>query len=71
MWATRSSAWALRPSPEIVAAIKHDPEKATGLDTALATLAEQPYGTILLLIVALGLAAFGVYCFLDARFRKP
>ena len=54
----------------IVAAIKHDPEKATGLDTALATLAEQPYGTILLVIVALGLAAYGIYCFLDARFRK-
>lgn len=55
----------------VIAAIQHDPDKATGLDTALATLAEQPYGTALLLIVALGLACFGVYCFLDARFRKP
>jgi Domain of Unknown Function (DUF1206) len=55
----------------ILAAIKHDPDKATGLDTALATLAQQPYGTILLVIVAIGLAAYGVYCFLDARFRKP
>jgi hypothetical protein len=54
----------------VIAAIKHDPEQATGLDTALATLAEQPYGTILLLIVALGFACFGVYCFLDARFRR-
>lgn len=55
----------------ILAAVRHDPEKATGLDTALATLAGQPYGTFLLLVVALGLAAFGVYCFLDARFRRP
>lgn len=55
----------------VIAAIQHDPDKATGLDTALATLAEQPYGTALLLIVAAGLACFGVYCFLDARFRKP
>jgi len=54
----------------VVAAVKHDPKQATGLDTALATLAEQPYGTALLLIVALGFACFGVYCFLDARFRK-
>ena len=54
----------------VVAALRHDPEQATGLDTALATLAEQPYGTALLLIVALGFACFGVYCFLDARFRK-
>ena len=55
----------------VTAAVQHDPDKATGLDTALATLADQPYGTALLLIVALGLACFGVYCFLDARFRKP
>lgn len=54
----------------VTAAVQHDPAKATGLDTALATLAQQPYGQILLLIVALGVAAFGVYCFLDARFRK-
>ena len=54
----------------VVAALQHDPEQATGLDTALATLAEQPYGTALLLLVALGFACFGVYCFLDARFRK-
>jgi hypothetical protein len=55
----------------VVAAVKHEPDKATGLDTALATLADQPYGTVLLAIVALGFACFGVYCFLDARFRKP
>jgi hypothetical protein len=55
----------------VVAAVQHEPDKATGLDTALATLADQPYGTALLLVVALGLACFGVYCFLDARFRKP
>ena len=55
----------------IVAAVQHDPEKATGLDTALGTLADQPYGTVLLLVVAFGLACFGLYCFLDARFRRP
>jgi hypothetical protein len=55
----------------VAAAVQHDPDKATGLDTALATLAQQPYGTALLLVVAFGLACFGVFCFLDARFRKP
>lgn len=55
----------------VIAAIKHEPDKATGLDTALSTLADQPYGTVLLLVVALGFACFGAYCFLDARFRKP
>jgi Domain of Unknown Function (DUF1206) len=51
-------------------ALSCDPEKATGMDTALKTLAGQPYGTILLLIVAAGLACFGVYCLFDARYRR-
>ncbi|MFC8045305.1 DUF1206 domain-containing protein [Nocardia sp. NPDC057353] len=54
----------------IVAAVQSQPQKATGLDVALKTLAAQPYGTVLLLVVALGLAAFAVFTFLDARFRK-
>jgi hypothetical protein len=52
------------------AAISYDPEKATGMDTALKTLAGQPYGTVLLLLVAAGLACFGVYCLFDARYRR-
>ena len=51
-------------------ALSYDPEKATGMDTALKTLAGQPYGTILLLIVAAGLACFGAYCLFDARYRR-
>ena len=54
----------------VVAAVRSDPSKATGLDTALKTLAAQPYGVVLLVIVALGLAAFGVYCLFDARYRR-
>ncbi|HEY0447759.1 DUF1206 domain-containing protein, partial [Actinophytocola sp.] len=41
-----------------------------GLDAALRTLAAQPFGTIALVVVALGLAAFGVYCFAAARAHK-
>ncbi|CAM4448421.1 N-acetyltransferase domain-containing protein [Nocardia ninae] len=54
----------------IVAAVQSQPQKATGLDVALKTLAAEPYGTVLLLIVAVGLAAFAIFTFLDARFRK-
>ncbi|MGW0249200.1 DUF1206 domain-containing protein [Nocardia goodfellowii] len=54
----------------IVAAVQSQPQKATGLDVALRTLAAQLYGTVLLLIVAVGLAAFAIFTFLDARFRK-
>ena len=54
----------------VYSAVTYDPEKATGMDTALKTLAGQPYGRVLLLIVAAGLACFGAYCLFDARYRR-
>jgi hypothetical protein len=54
----------------VVAAVRSAPEKATGLDVALKTLAAQPYGTVLLTVIAAGLAAFGVFAFFDARYRR-
>jgi len=53
----------------IVAAVQHNPHEAKGLDTALRTLAQQPFGPLLLGIVALGLIAYGVYSFVEARYR--
>jgi hypothetical protein len=52
------------------AAVTNDPGKSRGLDAALHTLVGQPYGKFLLLAVALGVAAFGVFCFFQARYRK-
>jgi hypothetical protein len=54
----------------VAAAVTYDPKKASGTDTALKTLAGQPYGVVLLLAVAAGLACFGLYCLLDARYRR-
>jgi hypothetical protein len=54
----------------IQAALQADPSEAKGLGGALQTLAKQPYGPWLLGIVALGLAAYGVYCFSQARYRR-
>lgn len=54
----------------VIAALRSEPSKATGLDTALKTLAAQPYGVVLLLAVAAGLAAFGAFAVLDARYRR-
>lgn len=54
----------------VVAAVQYDPDKARGLDAALHALREQPYGTALLTIVALGIAAFAAYCFVQAKYRK-
>ena len=54
----------------LVAAILFDPAKATGLDAALKGLVAQPFGPYLLGIVALGLIAYGVFCFFDARYHR-
>lgn len=54
----------------VVAALTYDPSKARGLDAALRTLREQSYGQLLLTVIAIGIAAFGVFCFLQARYRK-
>ncbi len=51
------------------AAITYDPKKAGGMDAALSTIREQPFGSVLLVIMALGIACFGVFCFVWAR--KP
>lgn len=54
----------------IVAAVKHDPEKAGGLDEALKSLTELPFGVFLLGFVAIGLIAYGVFCFARARWPR-
>ncbi|WP_104192016.1 DUF1206 domain-containing protein [Cryobacterium sp. Y82] len=50
-----------------VAALTRDASKSTGLDGAIKALAALPYGTIALILIALGLIAYGVYCFVRAR----
>ncbi len=54
----------------IKAAIDFNPNKAVGLDGALAKLAHASYGPFLLGIVAAGLIAFGLYSLSDARYRR-
>ena len=51
----------------VTAAVRHDPEESGGLDEALTTLRDQPYGQWLLTAVALGLIAYGLYAFARAR----
>jgi hypothetical protein len=52
------------------AAITFDPSKAQGLDGALRTVLELPYGPVLLTIVAVGIAAFGAFLFVRARYPE-
>ncbi|RIV37857.1 DUF1206 domain-containing protein [Micromonospora radicis] len=67
---SRGTAFAVAGLLVVLAAVNYDPEQARGLDAALRTLRDQPFGTILLTLVGLGIAAFGVYCFLQSRYRK-
>jgi len=49
-----------------LAAYQANPSQPVGMDTALATLMNQPYGIWLLAVVAVGLIAFGFYSMLSA-----
>jgi len=54
----------------IVAATTYRPGTPTSLDSGLRSVADEPYGPPLIIALALGLVAFGIYCFFDARYRK-
>lgn len=49
------------------AAITHQPKKSGGLDQALQTVLEQPFGQVLLIAIGLGIAAYGIFCFARAK----
>jgi hypothetical protein len=51
------------------AAIDFNPKNAIGLDGALQKLAEASYGPYLLGLTAAGLLCYGLFCFVDARYR--
>jgi Domain of Unknown Function (DUF1206) len=54
----------------IKAAIDFNPQKAVGLDGAMASIVHRSYGPFALGVVAAGLVAFALYSLSDARYRK-
>lgn len=50
----------------VIAALTVDPSKSTGLDGALKGLAALPSGGIILVVIGVGLLAYGAYCFARA-----
>jgi uncharacterized membrane protein YidH (DUF202 family) len=52
------------------AAWRQDSSEAGGLDDALRSLETQPYGSWLMAAVALGLAAYGLFMLVEARFHR-
>jgi hypothetical protein len=53
----------------LVAAVRADPSDAGGIDTALRSLAHDPWGSVLLLVAAAGFAAFGLFALAEAKWR--
>lgn len=66
----RGLVFALTGALVVSAAWTYNPGKAAGLDGALKTLRNQPFGPWLLALAALGLIAFGVYGLAEARYRR-
>ncbi len=54
----------------VAAALQHPVGKTTGLDGALRSMRALPVGPVILVGIALGLVAFGVYCFARARYAR-
>jgi hypothetical protein len=54
----------------VKAALDADADKANGIDGTLKLIAAQAYGTVLLTATAIGLLAYGVYSFAEARYRQ-
>jgi hypothetical protein len=69
-YASKGTAYGIAGVLFLVAAVTYDPDKARGLDAALNTLRDQPYGTVLLVLMALGIGAFAAFCVMQARYRK-
>lgn len=49
------------------AAWSHNPKKSGGLDQALHTVLQQPFGVPILFVIAVGIGCFGLFCFAWAR----
>jgi sulfite exporter TauE/SafE len=54
----------------IEAAVTCEPSKAGGIDKAMLTLRNQPFGEFLLALATLCLIIFGIYGLCEARWRK-
>jgi len=54
----------------VFAAVDANARQAKGFAGALASIQQQPYGSVLLGITALGLISFGAFCLVQALFRE-
>ena len=55
----------------VYAAATHEAKKSGGLDQALHKILQQPFGPVLLTLVAVGIAAYGLFAFARAKQDSP
>lgn len=54
----------------VSAAVQADPQQAKGLDAALQSLSDRPFGKVLLGLAVLGLLAYAAWSFVEAAFHR-
>ncbi|AFV87493.1 hypothetical protein BM523_18395 [Alteromonas mediterranea] len=69
-YTARGVVYSLVGSFFILAAFLSNPSEAGGLQKALETLMQQPFGPYLIAAVGAGFIMFGLYCALEAKYRK-
>ncbi len=67
---TRGSVFALAGVLVVIAAATAAPAKAGGIDSAFRAVAGAPYGRVVLIAGAVGMAAFAVFALAEARWRR-
>lgn len=68
--AARGVVFSLMGFVALKAAVDFDPEDANGFDGTLQLIANRTYGEVLLSVVAVGLVAYALYSFAEARYRE-
>ncbi|MFJ5222273.1 DUF1206 domain-containing protein [Streptomyces sp. NPDC088400] len=66
----RGAVFAVAGAFALAAAVQHKPGRAKGMDDTLRSFTDTPAGPWLLVLIALGLMAFGVFSWANARWRK-
>lgn len=54
----------------VTAAVRHDPSQAKGLGAALRSVATSGFGQVMLILVAAGFIAYGIYMVAAAKYRR-
>lgn len=70
-YAAKGVAIAVIGSLFVYAAATHEAKKSGGLDQALREILDQPFGPVLLTLVALGIGAYGLFAFARAKQDTP